>query len=99
MTDTKGLQNEDKYYIRIKNLKEDPNSKFLNRNRYCYENQLLCYKTMDVGKESKATVPKSLIPTILKEMHSRFGNFTIGKTYSFIEIYYFWSHILKYISQ
>ena len=28
MTDTKALQNEDKHCIRIKNLMEDPNSKF-----------------------------------------------------------------------
>ena len=69
MTDIKALQNEDKHCIRIKNLMEDPNSKFPERNRYCYENELLCYKTLDMGKEYKAVaVPKSLIPTVLKEM-------------------------------
>ena len=51
MTDTKALQNEDKHCIRIKNLMEDPNSKFPERNRYCYENGLLCYKTLDMGKK------------------------------------------------
>ena len=56
MTDTKALQNEDKHCIRIKNLMEDPNSKFPERNRYCYENELLCYKTLDMGKEYKAVV-------------------------------------------
>ena len=64
MTDTKGLENKDKHYISIKDLKEDPNRKFLNRNRYCYENQFLCYKTMVIGKECKAILPKSLILTI-----------------------------------
>ena len=87
MTDTKGLQNNNKHYIRIKDLKEDPNSKFLNRNRFCYENKFLFF------------LPKSLIPTIFRKMHDRFGNLTIGKTCSLIEIYYFWPHMLKYISQ
>ena len=71
MTDTKALQNGDKHGIRIKKLMEDPNSKFPGTNKYCYENELLCYKSLDMGKEYKAVVvPKSLIPTVLKEMHN-----------------------------
>ena len=100
MTDTKALQNEDKHCIRIKNLMEDQNSKFPERNRYCYENELLCYKTLDMGKEYKAVVvPTSLIPTVLKEMHDRFGHFGIGKTYSLIKRYYFCPKMIKNISQ
>ena len=79
---------------------EDPNSKFPERNRYCYENEILCYKTLDMGKEYKAVaVPKSLIPTVLKEMHDRFGHFGIGKTYSLIKRSYFWPKMIKNISQ
>ena len=100
MTDTKALQNEDKHCIRIKKLMEDPNSKFPERNRYCYENELLCYKTLDMGKEYKAVVvPNSLIPTVWKEMHDKFGHFGIGKTYSLIKRYYFWPKMIKNISQ
>ena len=100
MTDTKALQEEDKHCIRIKNLMKDPNSKFPDRNRYCFENELLCYKTLDMGKEYKVVVvPKSLVPTILKEMHDRFGHFGIGKTYSLIKRYYFWPKMIKNISQ
>ena len=53
-----------------------------------------------MGKEYKAVVvPKSLIPTVLKEMHDRFGHFGIGKTYSLIMRYYFWPKMIKNISQ
>ena len=90
MTDTKALQSEDKHCVRIENLLKDQNSKFPDKQRYCYDNQLLCYKTFDMGKEYIAVVvPKLLIPTILKEMHDRFGHFGIGKTYSLIKRYYF----------
>ena len=79
MTGIEALQNEDKHCIKIKKLMEDPNCKFPERNRYCYENELLCYKTLDMGKEYKAVVvPKSLIPTVLEEMHDRFGHFGIS---------------------
>ena len=53
-----------------------------------------------MGKEYIAVVVlKLLIPTILKEMHDRFGHFGIGKTYSLIKRYYFWPKMIKHISQ
>ena len=40
-------------------------------------------------------VPKSLMKTILQEMHEHFGHFGIGKTYSLIKRFYYWSKIIK----
>ena len=100
MTDTKALQAEDKHCKRIKSLLQDPNSTLPDRNSYCYKNELLCYKTLDMGKEYTAVVvPKELIPTVLKEMHDKLGHFGIGKTYSLIKRYYFWPKMIKNISQ
>ena len=38
MTDTKALQSEDKHCVRIENLLKDQNSKFPDKQRYCYDN-------------------------------------------------------------
>ena len=44
-------------------------------------------------KEYKATiVPKVLIKTVLQEMHDHFG---IGKMYSLIKRYYYWSKMIE----
>ena len=100
MTDTKTMQNEDKHCKRIKTLLEDPTSKFPDKDRYCYENEILCYKTQNMGKEHTAVVvPKDLIPTVLKEMHDKFGHFGINRTYSLIKRFYFWPKMIKHISQ
>ena len=51
-----------------------------------------------MGKEFKATViPKSLIKTVLQEMHDHFCHFGIGKTYSFVKRYYYCLKMIKHI--
>ena len=42
-------------------------------------------------------VPKSLIKTVLQEMHDHFGHFGIGKTYSLVKRYYYWPKMIKHI--
>ena len=78
---------------------EDPRSRFRERDSYGYDDmgQLYCINKEN-GKEYKATVvPKSLIKTILQEMHNHFGHFGIGKTYSLIKRYYYWPKMIKHI--
>ena len=59
---------------------------------------LLYHINRENGKEYKATViPKTLIKTILQEMHEHFGHFGIGKTYSLIKRYYYWPKMIKHI--
>ena len=67
----------------------DKSSNFLDRDRYAVDKGLLYHKNLDNGKEYQAIFgTKVLVPTILKEIHDKFGHFGIGKTYSFIKRYY-----------
>ena len=77
-------------------MMEDPKSRFNERDSYGHDTDcLLYYIKKENGKEYKATiVPKVLIKTVLQEMHDHFG---IGKTYSLIMRYYYWSKIIKQI--
>ena len=78
---------------------EDPRSRFHKRDSYRYDDTGLLYHiNWGNGKEYQATViPKTLIKTILLEMHNYFGHFGIGKTYSLIERYYYWLKMIKHI--
>ena len=59
---------------------------------------LLDYINKEIGKEYKATViPKTLIKTILQEIHDHFGHFDIRKIYSLIKRYYYWPKMIKHI--
>ena len=91
LTDTKALQQEDKYCFRIAKLIVDPKSRYNERDSYGYDDKGILYHiNRDNGKEYKATVvPKVLVQTVLKEMHDHFGHFGIGKTYSLIKRYYY----------
>ena len=64
-----------------------------------YDDTGLLYQiNWENSKEYKATViPKTLIKTILQEMHDHFGHFGIGKTYSLIKRYYYWPKMIKHI--
>ena len=99
MTNTKALQQSDKHWIRIAKLMEDPRSRFHKRDSYGYDdNGLLYHMNRENGKEYKATViPKTLIKTILQEMHDHFSHYGIGKTYSLIKRYYYWPKMIKNI--
>ena len=99
LTDTKALQQTDKHCIRISNLMKDPKSRFHERESYGYDEEgLLYHLNRENGKEYKGTVvPKSLIKTVLSEMHDHFGHFGIGKTYSLIKRYYYWPKMIKHI--
>ena len=87
MTDTKALQQSDKHCIRIAKLMEDPRSRFHERDSYGYDDTGLLYNiNWENGKEYKTMViPKTLIKTVLQEMHDHFGHFGIGKTYCLIK--------------
>ena len=82
LTDSKTLQQEDRFCKMIVILLEDPKSKFHERDSYCYTNDGLLYHiSRDNGKEYKVAVaPKVLIKTVIKEMHNHFGHFGVGKT-------------------
>ena len=99
MTNIKAVQQSDKHCIRIPKLMEDPGSRFHERDSYGYDdNGLLYYINRENSKEYKATVvPKTLIKTVLQEMHDHFGHFGIRKTYSLIKIYYYWPKMIKHI--
>ena len=92
LTNTKTLQQSDDHRIRIAKLLEDPRSRFHKRDSYGYDNAGLLYHiNRENGKEYRATViPKTLIKTVLQEMHEHFSHFSIGKTYSLIKRYYYW---------
>ena len=87
MTNTKPLQHSDKHCIKIAKLMEDPRIMFHERDSYGYDdNGLLYHINRENGKEYKATVvPKTVIKTVLQEMHDHFGHFGIRKTYSLIK--------------
>ena len=79
---------------------KDKSSKFPKRDRYKEEKNILYHTNIENGKEYKAVVvPKHLVPTVLKEMHDRFGHFDIGKTYSLTKRYYFWPKMIKHIQK
>ena len=101
VTDTKALQQEDNYCIRIAKLMVDPKSKYNERDSYVYDDKgILYHMNRDNDKEYKTTVvPKVLVPTVLKEMHNHFGHFGIGKTYSLIKRYYYWPQMIKHIQR
>ena len=98
-TDTKALQQSNKHCIRIAKLVEDPRSRFHEKDSYGYDDDSLLYHINGEScKEYKAMViPKTLIKTILQEMHDHFGYFGIGKTYSLIKRYYYWPKIIKHM--
>ena len=89
ITNTKALQQQDRFCTRIIKMMEDPQSRFNERDSYGYDNTGLLYHiNKENGREYKGTiVPKVLIQTILKEMHDYFGYFGTGKTYSMIKRY------------
>ena len=66
---------------------------------YVYDDDGLLYHiNRENGREYKATVvPKTLIKTILQEMHDHFGHFGIKKTYSLTKRYYYWPKMIKHI--
>ena len=99
LTNTKALQQSDKHCIRIGKLLEDPRSRFHKRDSYVYDDTGLLYHiNRENGKEYKVTViPKTLIKTVLQEMHNHLGHFGIGKTYSLIKRYYYWPKMIKHI--
>ena len=82
LTDMKALKQSDKYCIRIAKLMEDPRSRFHERDSYGYDDTGLLYHiNRENDKECKAMViPKTLIKTVLQEMHNHFDHFSIGKT-------------------
>ena len=99
LTDTKTLQQEDRFCKMIAILLEDPKCKFHERDSYGYTNDGLLYHiSRENGKEYKATVvPKVLIKTVLNEMHDHFGHFGVGKTYALIKRYYYWPKMIRNI--
>ena len=100
LTDTKALQKEDNFCLRVSQAMNDPSNKFPGIHRYSYDKELLVHTNLDNGKEYKAVVvPKVLIPTILKEMHDRLGHFGVSKTYSLIKRYYFWPKMIRHIQR
>ena len=91
ITDTKALQQQDRFCTSIAKMMEHPKSRLNEGDSYGYENTGLLYHiNKENGREYKAIiVPKVLIQTVLKEMHDHFGNFGIGKTNSMIKRYYY----------
>ena len=81
MTNTKTLQQSDNHCIRIAKLLEDPRSRFHIRDSYGNDGTgLLYHMNRENGKEYKALViHKTLIKTILQEMHEHFGHLASGK--------------------
>ena len=69
LTDTKALQQQDRFCTRIAKMMEDPKSRFHERDSYGYDNTGLLYHiNKENGKEYKATiVPKVLIKTVLRK--------------------------------
>ena len=74
LTNIKALQQSDMHCIRIVKLLENPRSRFHKRDSYGYDDiGLLYHINQENGKEYKAMViPKTLIKTILQEMHDHF---------------------------
>ena len=81
LTNTNKLQQSDKHCIRIVKLMADPKSRFNERDSYGYDDSgVLYHLNRENGKEFKATdVQKSLIKTVLQEMHDYFGHFELAR--------------------
>ena len=79
----------------------EPKARFHERDSYGYDdNGILYHINRENGREYKATViPKVLVQTVRREMHDHFGHFGIGKTYSMIKQYYYWSKMIKHIQR
>ena len=99
ITDTKALQQQDRFCTRIAKMMEDLKSRFNERDSYGYDNTGLLYHiNKENGREYKATiVPNVLIQTVLKKMHDHFGHLGIGKTYSMIKRYYYLPKMIKHV--
>ena len=99
MTDTKALQQQDRFCTRIAKMMQDPKSRFYERDSYGYNSTGLLYHiNKENGKEYKATiVPKVLIKTVHQEMHDHLGHFGIGKAYCLIKRYYYWPKMINHI--
>ena len=99
LTDAKALQQSDKHCIRIVKMLEDPRSRFHERDSYGYDNTGLLYHINSKNsKEYEAMfIAKTLMKTVLQEMHDHFKHFRIGKTYSLIKKYYYWPKMIKHI--
>ena len=77
---------------------KNKDSKCPDADKYAEEEGLLYHINQENGKEYKAVVvPKALVPTVLKEMHDRFGHFGIGKRYSLIKRHYLLPKMIKHI--
>ena len=96
ITDTKALQQQDRFCTRIAKLMEDPKNRFNERDLYGYDSTGLLYHiNKENGKEYKCTIyHKVLIKTVPQEMHNHFG---ISKTYSLIKRHYYWSKMITHI--
>ena len=72
-------------------LIEDPRSRFYERDSCgSDDNGLLYLINRETGKKYKAMfIPKTLIKTVLQEMHDHFGYFGIMKTYFLIKRHYY----------
>ena len=83
LTNTKSMQQSDNHCIRIATLLEDPKSRFHKRDSYGYDDTGLLYHIKrQNSKEYKAMViPKTLIKTVLQEMHKHFSHFSIGNLF------------------
>ena len=79
-------------------MTEHPRSRFCERDSYVYDDTGLLYHiNRENGKEYKAAViPRTLIKTVLQEMHNHFDHFGIGRTYSLNKRYYYWPKMIKH---
>ena len=79
LTDTKALQQSDKHCIRIAKSLENPRGRFHERDSYGYDDTGLLYHiNQENSKKYKAmVVPKTLIKTVLQEMHGHISHFGI----------------------
>ena len=87
LANTKFLQQSDNHCIRIAKLLEDPRSRFHERDSYGYDDTALLYhiNRENILEYKAMVIHKTLIKTILQEMHEHFGHFGILKTYSLIK--------------
>ena len=68
ITDTKTLQQQDRFCTRIAKMMEDPKNRFNERDSYGYDTDgLLYHVNKENGKQYKATI----VPKVLIKHHSR----------------------------